>query len=94
MVKRTRHIGYHVYTSDYGVARIYNCFIVSCFNMLFCNLVRFLIDLKYEEQGGDGLLLTYPSMWIGVSNLFYISKHILNTDFNGLRLMNRTGQLI
>ena len=67
--------------------------------MLFCTQIRCLIDLKYEEQGGDWLLLTNPSMWIGTSSLFYISKHIQNTDFNGLRLMNPpewicTGQLI
>ena len=69
--------------------------------MLFCTLIRCLIDLKYEEQGGDGLLLTNPSMWIGAGSLLYmyISKHIQNTGFNGLRLMNPpewicTGQLI
>ena len=81
------------------MAGVKNCLIVSYFGMLFCTLIRCLIDLKYEEQGGDWLLLTNTSMWIGTSSLFYISKHIQNTDFNGLRLMNPpkwilTGQLI
>ena len=87
------------FTSDYGVVGVWNCLIVSYLGMLFCTLIRCLIDLKYEEQAGDGLLLTNPSMWIGTGSLLYISNHIQNTDFNGLRLMNPlewiyTGQLI